>query len=331
VRTRPLPGVAGPGPRGKEGKDLMRKASACWMVALAVGAWSGPTGPALAGGGGGLFGPNSDFPDANLVLPFDATSPRTTFFAASNVGSGAIDARWFFYDQSGELIAQVTRAILGEGGTDVVDVTRIANRSLTAGGELREGPATSLAGRRGLAVVAGNGEARLIGSFSIANTATSSAYGASAAGFGVVGGLADGASVSGTSFSPTSLQDNQLVLIGLNPASGSSVTSLTDGERPRAGSEVMRVTIELHGNAGDGLVALDTFRVEGSALVGSLQDLFPGTALSSSLSIIAYADEGADYSGSRFDPDGNSTVALIGFYGQALGPFGTGQGLRTTP
>jgi len=286
--------------------------------------------PAVAGMNGGVVGPNSDFADANLVMPFDARAPRTSFFATSNVGAGAIDAKWRFFDGSGELITEVTRTILGEGGTDIVDATRVADRSVTGSGDFTEGPSQSLAGRRGFVVVIGNGEARLIGNFTIASTASNAAFGASAAGFGIIGALAPGASLAGTSFSPSSLEDNQLILIGLNPASP-GVTSLTNGEAPAAGSEVMRVTVELHGNAGDGLVASGTFPVQGSVLFTSLQELFPGTTLSSSVSIIAYVDEGSGYAGSRFDPDGDTVLPMIGFYGQALGPFGTGQNLRTLP
>src|SRR5690554_4319464 len=74
-----------------------------------------------------IEGGNTDFPDETLVMPFSAIG-RTTFFSISNVGEGAIDARWVFYDKSGQRIDEVVRFIWGEGGTDVVDVTSIRDR-----------------------------------------------------------------------------------------------------------------------------------------------------------------------------------------------------------
>lgn len=275
-----------------------------------------------------IIGPNSDFPDANIVLPFDASAPHTTFFAASNVGSDNIDANWFFYDESGQLLTQVTRTILSEGGTDIVDLTKVANRSP----DLVDGDSQSLAGHRGFAVMVGNGGANLIASFTIANVNTNAAFGGSGAGFGVVGGLAPTSGVVGTSFSPSSLQDNELIVIGLNPAASGSVTSLTNGATANPGSDILNVSIELHGNGGDhGLIASGLFQVAGTALFDSLQDLFRDTDLSSSATIVAIGGEGSDYSGSPFDPDADSNLPIIGFYGQTLSAFGTGQNLRSVP
>ena len=288
------------------------------VMAWTSGAWAGT---------GSVFGPNSDFPDANIVLPYDAQAPHTSFLAASNVGSGPIDANWFFYDESGLLLTQVTRTILGEGGTDIIDLTKVANRS----SDLVEGDSQSLAGHRGFAVMVGNGEARLIGNFTIANVNTNAAFGGSGVGFGAVGTLAPGAALTGTTFNPSSLQDNELILIGLNPAADGSVTSLTNGAAANPGSDIVNLTIELHGNAGDGLIATGLFQVAGTALFDSLQNLFRDATLSSSATIVAFGTEGTDYTGTSFDPDADTDVAVIGFYGQTLGAFGTGQNLRSLP
>lgn len=286
--------------------------------------------PARAGEATAVTGPNSDFPDAYLVMPFDAASPRATFLTVSNVGSGPIDAAWYFYDRTGELVARVTRVILGEGGTDIVDLTQVADRGLDSGGELAEGPTQSLAGRRGFAVVVGDGDMRLIGSYTIANTSSNAAYGAVAAGFGVIGALAPGAALLGTTFDPRNLQDNELIIVALNPSGAGSVTSLTNGASPAPGAaETLRLTVTLHGNSGDGIVAQGTFPVTGTALFTSLEELFPGGGLAGSATIDVVAAEGPGYSGSELDPDGDADVPVIGFYGQALGPFGTGQSLRT--
>ena len=56
--------------------------------------------------------------------------------------------------------------------------------------------------------------------------------------------------------------------------------------------------------------------------------LFPGVALNSSLSLYVTASEGPGYSGTKLDPDGDNGIGIIGYYGQAVGPFGAGQSLR---
>ena len=185
----------------------------------------------------------------------------------------------------------------------------------------------SFTGKRGFVVVTGNDQPWLAGSWTIANTQTNAAFGGSAAGFGVVGGLPPGPTLVGTTFNPAGLQDSELILIGLNPSSGGSVSSLTNGN-PAPGGVLMKVTVELHGNSGDGLIAKRTFDQAGTALFNSISGLFPGSSLNSSATIVAYADEGPAYSG--FDPDGdNTTLPIVGFYGQTLGAFGAGQNLRT--
>lgn len=292
------------------------------LMTSTPGAWAGTTT---------VSGPNSDFPDANIVLPFDAQAPRSTFFAASNLGPDQIDANWFFYDENGGLIAQVTRTILAGGGTDIVDLTNVADRSLNDQGDFVESNSQSLAGHRGFAVMVGNGTATLIASFTIANVNTNAAFGGSGAGFGAVGALAPGATVVGTSFNPSSLQDNELILIGLNPAADGSVTSLTNGNAATPDSDILDLSIELVGNGKDngGVIASGLFQISGTALFNSLQGLFPDSTLSSSATLAAFGDEGVDLQGSPFDPDTDTFVSIIGFYGQTLGAFGTGQNLRT--
>jgi len=62
------------------------------------------------------------------------------------------------------------------------------------------------------------------------------------------------------------------------------------------------------------VIAENFLSVAGSSLFISIQDLFPGTNFNSSATIEAIPTSG---------------VTLLGFYGQALGPFGAGQNLRT--
>ncbi len=274
-----------------------------------------------------VVGPNTDFPDANVLMPFDAAGPRVTYLALSYVGDNDISAQWFFYDENGKLLAQVSRAILSAGGTDIVDVTNVRNRVYENNQLVETGNPQSFAGKRGFVVVSGSDQPWLAGSWTIANTQTNAAFGGSAAGFGVIGGLAPGPTLVGTTFNPATLQDSELILIGLNASSGNSVTSLTNGNPP-PGGVLMKVTVELHGNTGDGLLAQRTLDANGTAIFSSIAGLFPGSVLNGSATIVAYADEGPAYS--PYDPDGdNATLPLIGFYGQTLGAFGAGQNLRT--
>ncbi len=282
--------------------------------------------PASAQQGPTLDGGNTDFPDDTLVMPFAAAGPRTTFLSISNVGSGIITAHWEFFDASGEKVDEVQRDIFGEGGTDLVDVTAIRDRIIDDSGRFQEGPARSLAGRNGFVVVTGIiGEPRLIGNFTMANLTTSSAFGVDATGLGIVGALRQGGFLLGTTFNPTTLQDNLLVLLAIN---WPQVTSLTNGAPP-PGQPVFEVEIFLQGNDPDSATIAETVvPVTGSALFITLEELFPGANLDGSASIFVRAVEGAGYRGSGFDPDGDDGVGIIGYYGQALGPFGAGQALR---
>ncbi|MBU6282277.1 hypothetical protein KGQ64_08560 [bacterium] len=274
-----------------------------------------------------VVGPNTDFPDANVLMPFDATGPRVTYFSLSCVGNDNLSAQWFFYDENGRLLAQVSRAILSAGGTDVVDVTRVQNRVYENNQLVETGNPQSFAGKRGFVVVSGSDLPVLAGAWTIANTQTNAAFGGASAGFGVIGGLAPGPTLVGTTFNPATLQDSELILIGLNPSSGNSVTTLTNGNPP-PGGVLMKVTVELRGNTSDGLIAKRTIDLSTSALFSPVSALFPGSSLNSSATIVAYADEGPAYS--PWDPDAdNTTLPLIGFYGQTLGAFGAGQNLRT--
>jgi hypothetical protein len=282
-----------------------------------------------AAGTTALAGANSDFPDQNLVMPFAAASPRSTFFSITNIGSGILNARWAFFDESGEEVDEVRRDIFGEGGTDIVDITAIRDRTIDANRQFVEGDPRSLGGRRGFVIVYGDDQPRLLGNFTIANLTTNSAFGVNAAGFGTIGTVPTDTGIAGTTFNPATLQDNLLIVLGLNgPVNGIPLNSLTNGGPPPA-QTVFNVEVILLGNDPNNAILAQTTRaVTGSALFASLSDLFPGVTINSSASIVAVATEGPGYTGSSTDPDGDTGVGIIGYYGQAVGPFGAGQSLR---
>jgi hypothetical protein len=271
-----------------------------------------------------LQGGNTDFPDQTLVMPFAAIGARSTFFSISNCWPGdPITATWTFYDASGLQIAQVNRAILGACGTDIVNIQSVADRTYD-GSTFTEGPAQSLVGHDGFVVVSGDSNPRFIGNFTMANLTTNSAFGVDATGFGSVGALAQGGVLLGTSFSPSSLQDNLLVILALNSP---AITSLTNGGAP-PDQPLFVVDIQLIDNGATVPLAETKVPVTGTALFASLETLFPGVALNSSLSLFISATEGAGFSGTALDPDSDNGIGIIGYYGQAVGPFGAGQTLR---
>lgn len=275
-------------------------------------------GPAEAGVEEAL-GPNSDFPDNNLVMPFSSspeTGTRIGFFSISNLGPSGpgespVPVTWTFYDQSGEELVSVQRFILGEGGTDIVDISSVSSRAADGS----QGPVTDLSGRSGFVVVSkDDGEPDLIGNWSLANLASSASFGGNAAGLGFVGLLPTNGFIFGTSFAPATLQDSLLMILGIDDF-GLQPTSLTDGAAPPPGQTVFEVEISLHSNtASSGEVGRVIVPVQGSALFTTLPALFPGVNLDSSVTIVASAvTEG---------------VSIMGFYGQAVGQFGAGQSLR---
>lgn len=264
-----------------------------------------------------VLGPNSDFPDSNLVMPWTAQGSRITFLSISNLGDSAegdspVPLKWAFYAASGELILDVERYTLGEGATDIVDVTAVGAR----GPDGTLGPTTNLGGQFGFVVVSQpEGLPDLIGNFTIADTEASSGFGGNASGLGYIGLLDFNAYLFGTSFAPSSLGDNLLIIVGVDDL-GPVPTSLTDGAAPSPGETVFALTVSLHSSdAPEGILASVDIPVEGSAFASSIEDLFPGFDLDSSVTIAVTPI--------------TAGVSILGYYGQALAQFGAGQTLRT--
>lgn len=265
------------------------------------------------------FGPNLSLPDSSVVMPLVAQENYTTFFMISNVGESdgsqlepePVEINWDFFDASGELVASVSRYVLGEGGTDVVDPNAV--RSKSEDGTL--GPPISLAGRNGFVVVsAWDEEPRLIGNFTVANIATSAAWGAAGIGLGANGLLIPGDSAVGSTFKINDLADNLLVVIGIDDFSFVP-TSLTDGFAPEDGEEILGLQISLQSNATFDPSADEAERqLSASAFFTTVEELFPRTNPGLSATLVVKPT----------DP----SLTLVAFYGQAVGPFGAGQTLR---
>ena len=293
-----------------------------WMLCL-LGFFVLLAGTARAQGGG--FGPNLSEPDSSLVMPLVASEGFTSYFAVSNVGASGgsesagtfpepIPILWEFYDESGELVLDVTRTVLGEGGTDIVSPASV--RSKDAQGRL--GQATDLTGTRGFVVVsAGDDEPRLIGNFTVANIAAQSAWGAAAAGLGTNGLLIAGDAALGTTFSIDSLGDDMLIVLGVDDL-GFVPTSLTWGDAPEPGEELLELEISLHTNNGfDAGTDEATVKLDASAYFTRIGEVLPNADRSISGTISVRPTD--------------SDITILGFYGQAVGTYGAGQVLRMVP
>lgn len=293
-----------------------------WML-LALTLLLLSTGTARAQGGG--FGPNQSEPDSSLVMPLVASEGYVSYFAISNVGPSEgsvsegtfpepVGILWEFYDESGELVLDVERYVLGEGGTDVVSPTSV--RSKDPDGNL--GPATDLSGRRGFVVVsADDDEPRLIGNFTVANIAAQSAWGASAAGLGTNGLLVAGDSAIGTTFAIESLEEDMLIILGVDDL-GFVPTSLTWGDAPDPGETVMELEVALHTNNGFNESTDEaTVTLDASSWFTRLGDVLPNTDASVEGTISVRPTDG--------------DITILGFYGQAVGSYGAGQVLRMVP
>src|SRR6185436_4921950 len=132
-------------------------------------------------------------PAAVLVMPFDVTTDHSSFMVVSRIGEisngVAVTTHWIFYAADCSHLADLSIA-LTENDTIVVDATHIQSQTQVPGVPVNEphGPIVDLTGERGIVTVtvqpaAGVSPAQIIGSWTIANRAASTSFGANAVGF----------------------------------------------------------------------------------------------------------------------------------------------------
>jgi len=151
-------------------------------------------------------------PAVALIMPFDVTDGRASFELVSRIGgedSDPIATHWSFWSESCDHLADVFICLTPRDSV-VVDPTAL-HAEVQVGNENQQvGPLIDLSGKRGLVVVTAyqtdtgsNGKGChvqdnatplndvITGSWTIANTKTSTGYGADAIGFTTTGVLPD--------------------------------------------------------------------------------------------------------------------------------------------
>jgi hypothetical protein len=172
-------------------------------------------------------------PGASLVAPFDLSAGHASFLVVSQLGGrDAVATHWTFWSESCEHLLDVWICLTPED-TVVVDPSDV--RAVGEDND-RYGPKANLAGERGFVVVTAFEpgpncidpirripvDDAIVGSFTIASLASSSAFGADAVAYGL--------DVSGTyvalpdfelpwvdlqTFAPESLGESSVILMGL--------------------------------------------------------------------------------------------------------------------
>jgi len=189
-------------------------------------------------------------PAGTLIMPFDSTKGKASFEHVSRIGAaeipGAIATHWAYWANDCKHLADVF-ICLTPRDTVVVDPTALHAEVQTKGENQSVGPVIDLSGKRGLVVVtayqADNGSSgkdcrvpdqaapldrAIVGSWTIANTQTSTGYGADAIGFPTSGVLPDPAILADggiriPTYDPSTLTDSAVIVLPVKYPGGSGV------------------------------------------------------------------------------------------------------------
>lgn len=182
-------------------------------------------------------------PAGTLIMPFDNTSGKASFQHVSRVGatdvSGAIATHWVYWAADCKHLADVF-ICLTPRDTVVVDPTALHAEVQKGADNVAVGPEIDLSGKRGLVVVTAYAadkncrvpdqatalERAIVGSWTIANTATNTGYGSDAIGFPVTGVFPNPAVLADVgiripTYAPESLTDSVVILLPVKFPGGS--------------------------------------------------------------------------------------------------------------
>ena len=190
--------------------------------------------------------PSQVHPALTLVMPFDATDNRTTFFIVSRIGAGlpsgaGLRTHWVFWSADCRHLADLS-ITLTEKDTVVVDANRVQSQTQFLGTpeNVPLGPAVDLKGDRGVVIVTALvppnvSPTQLVGAWTIADKTAGVAFGADAVGF-ADGRLPDATTLQEEgmvipTFNPMSLDVSEVIVIGLEESGG----SLSPIRRPSPG------------------------------------------------------------------------------------------------
>jgi len=274
-----------------------------------------------------------------LVMPFDATNNRQSFFVVSNIGGtsdggtlAGVTTHWSYWADNCDHLADVW-ACLTLNDTVVVDPTDI--RALTVDNE-PIGPSINLRGKRGFVVVTayetnaqcGDGsysgfrlvDDAIVGTYTLADTASGASLGAAAIGLGLEGNsnkLPSGVvtAVDLQTFAPGSLNLSAAILLNLREDAGWGPTSSEVGPGSSISADLV-----YYDNT-ETATSLPGVSI-GCARFSSLQPGADGSLIPSSFSGLT----AGVLRMSGFEPNigGNTGRFVYAVYGQAVGQFGAG-------
>jgi hypothetical protein len=274
-------------------------------------------------------------PAAALVAPFDQTEGHATFLLVSQRPEGVVAAtHWAFWSDDCSHLLDLW-ICLTPGDTVVVDP---ADLSAIDGENQRVGPRGDLSGERGLVTITAYDGSEdcldpidpepvddiLVGSFTIADTVTSAAFGGDATGFGLdptgsrveLPDLTLG-QLDLQTFDPASLTQSEVILLALAESAGSGPAAdveLGPLRSVRSDAELFD-TLEVKLSLPQVEVSCGLF----GPIVGTLipETIDPGS--SGFVRLIAPRVGDAPVGGSTW---------LVGLHGQAVGRFGAASSAR---
>lgn len=273
-------------------------------------------------------------PGNALVAPFDARDGHTTFLLASNIGTQKLTTHWAFWSESCSHLVDVS-ICLTQDDTVVVDPTAVQARAEDNTGV---GPTINLSGNNGFVTVTAyqtneecdnaerSGEVlvdnSLIGSYTIANTNTSSSFASNALILGLdetgeFTNLNDSiiTQIDAETFSPESLVDAIVYAISLEERAG-------EGQGFKGEIGPISGTITATASYYDNLeirTSLPDLSFGCAAAIDLLQYLAPLQGATSGLLRLRNI-EVVRSDGSTSEIGG--TTGVYGIVGEALGPYG---------
>jgi hypothetical protein len=305
-------------------------------------------------------------PAETLVMPFDVSTGKASFQIVSRIGGGdpVIATHWSYWSKDCRHLADVL-ICLTRDDTVVVDPTALQGEIQTATANTKTGPIINLTGELGMVTVTAftasvdSGERRecviddttlvlpdqLVGSWTIANTATHAAFGHDAIGMSTQA-FPDALTFFGDSstflpffiqtFNPESLTDSEVIFITteISPTSGNGrfqgneIGPLSFPGSPKVCCDAafidnLEVVVSLPDVCFDcvGFAAIsDSLAAEGTTAL-----IPPTTAVNSSglLQLTnCIVNDPIDDPGTSIG-DSSEPRFIFAFHGQAVGPFGT--------
>jgi hypothetical protein len=286
-------------------------------------------------------------PAQTLVMPFDVTGDRRTFAIVSRIGgSGPVATHWSYWAADCRHLADVVICLTPKD-TVVVDPTSVRGEVQTSSppANTKIGPTVDLTGNQGLLTVTAYAattgpsgqECRiadptatlddvLVGSWTIANAATSSAFGGDAIGLSSTGGLPDPEIINSgglyiPSFNPQDLTDSVVIVLPVEFPGGSGVFEGSEiGPLSRSVScdTAFIDNLEIPTSLPDLTFRCATFKPIAAELAGEDENaIVPPTVAIVSSGLIHLTN--CETSRGPLNQD----QFLFAFHGQAVGPFGT--------